>query len=170
MTGNQIRYAEHLETKRSNLAREYETYRSNLARETETHRSNVAYETETNRHNLATEDIGRNQARASLLGAYAAHRQADNAAEANRLQSIRIQNDWNLGINKLQNDLYEIDTRKTIEDNKLQNDMWRLDLDERRVNQQQEWLALGYGDAFLRAVDTGSRVIGNLIPRMPGLY
>lgn len=85
MTNNQIQYANLLETKRSNLAREAETKRHNIADETETHRANVvredvAYKTldetvrhnqagetiamdtlaETKRHNIATEEHNRN--------------------------------------------------------------------------------------------------------------
>lgn len=46
------------ETKRANIARESETNRSNLAREIETHRANVATETERARSNRANEAIG----------------------------------------------------------------------------------------------------------------
>lgn len=45
----------HLETVRSNFAKEQETKRSNLAKETETHRSNTAVERETSRSNQARE-------------------------------------------------------------------------------------------------------------------
>ena len=84
MTHNQIEYAKHKETQRSNLAKEAETHRSNVATElltdrrdsrayeinlgtlnenirhntaveAETYRSNVAREIETNRANLAKE-------------------------------------------------------------------------------------------------------------------
>lgn len=55
MTGNQIRYWEHKETGRHNLATEQETNRHNVETETETRRHNIVGEKETNRHNLATE-------------------------------------------------------------------------------------------------------------------
>lgn len=55
MTHNQIEYQKHLETARSNKAKEAETYRSNRAQEVETNRSNLAREGEMSRHNLASE-------------------------------------------------------------------------------------------------------------------
>lgn len=80
---NRSNLANEAETKRSNLARETETNRSNIAREQETARANRATETirsyeavEKNRSNLANEAIGRIQARASTMQAYAAQ---DNA-------------------------------------------------------------------------------------------
>lgn len=57
MTSNQIAYNQHLETKRSNLAREAETHRSNVVNEIETQRANRAREGENYRHNTVTEGI-----------------------------------------------------------------------------------------------------------------
>lgn len=69
MTQNQIRYQEHLETKRNNVAVLDETKRANLAREAELNRHNLATEQygwatldESRRHNYASESIGYFQA------------------------------------------------------------------------------------------------------------
>lgn len=107
MTANQIKYQEHLERARSNLAQEDETKRSNLAgealrrseieetsrhnlvteketersnreREMETKRSNLARELETSKHNRAQEGIG--YANVNLGFAQAAENAAHNRA------------------------------------------------------------------------------------------
>lgn len=102
MTDIQIRYWAHQENVRHNLATEQlqyetlgETARSNRANEaislqrnqiqqqynvgylSELNRSNVARETETHRHNVATEGIQNLQAKASMLSASAAMKQAN---------------------------------------------------------------------------------------------
>lgn len=101
MTDIQIRYWAHVENVRHNLATEQldrdtlgETIRSNKANESislqrnqiqqqynvgylkELNRSNVARETETHRHNVATEGFQNLQAKASMLSASAAMKQA----------------------------------------------------------------------------------------------
>ena len=87
MTQNQIRYAEHRETQRHDLAQEIETNRANLARETETHRSNVANETETNRHNMAMEtETNRHNKQTEAVAWYSAEEQARHNRETEAAQ------------------------------------------------------------------------------------
>lgn len=77
MTANQIRYQEHLETKRANLAREAETKRDNEARLNETIRYNTIFTGETAAHNRAMEQL---QAQANAL----------NDAHYNRMDSETV--------------------------------------------------------------------------------
>lgn len=70
MTNNQIRFLEHRETVRSDLAREAENTRSNVAREVEQHRTNVVNEgitlkdvLEKTRHNKVAERQARRDLR-----------------------------------------------------------------------------------------------------------
>lgn len=66
MTTTQIRFQEHLETKRHNLATEQETNRDNVARLEEQRRYNTLFTGEQQRHNQATEA---NQAAANIINA-----------------------------------------------------------------------------------------------------
>lgn len=88
MTHNQIAYAQHKETERSNLAKEQqarnelaETSRHNLVYEAETNRHNLATEQETNRANLAKEQL---QAESNAIGWAQAQASAQQAAAATR--------------------------------------------------------------------------------------
>lgn len=72
MTGNQIKYAEHLENVRHNVADEAETKRFHIVTSTETERSNRAREVETHRSNLVQEAIGWDNARSHRIQANAA--------------------------------------------------------------------------------------------------
>lgn len=56
MTGNQIAYANLVESNRHNVVTESETNRHNVVSENETARHNYATEFETNRHNVITEN------------------------------------------------------------------------------------------------------------------
>lgn len=142
-----LTHQQNKEMRRSNLAKERETVRSNLAKETlqsavnaETARSNLAREAETQRSNLVSEDINRQRNQLT----YAASTHATNTQAGN----VRYTAD-----KAAATQMYATNMGKTISDNTLEESRerrldeyrqrnWTLDLEEQKLAQDQEKIAL----------------------------
>lgn len=151
MLPTQVTYWAYKENQRHNLVAEAqgqqsidESVRHNKTTEAQTD----FYNTEMKRHNLASEEIGRTQAYASLLGAYAAQSQA---AAAHRQAAAAETN--------ARTNQFEAATRRTSQSITSFNETRRT---SQNIRESQAKIAQGWVTSISRATDSFTNLVGVL--------